>query len=643
MRPWLLAITLAVAQIAYWPGSAFARHETPGVGQVLVVLTVTAIVTVALGLRARVPVVAALVVPAALTLGSLLVPFQVWGIDGDALTVCWAGEFVVVFNAAARSSLRTTLLVVAAVTAMEAASSALDTSSAADIAFGLAGGLTMYGLVAVAGRLRRRWLAARSEAARHLELARQAVREAEAAERRRLARELHDVTAHHLTSIVVNANAAQLIGATRPELAAEALANAARIGRETLVALRRLVAVLPSEGDGTPGAPPPLGDLVDDFRQLGQPVELDAGEVAPEAAETVHAVVREALTNALRYAPGAAVRVRVSSASSRTEVVVENEAVAVVSDPGLGSGRGVAGLRERLAAFGGSVEAGPLPGGGWRVHASIPAAPKPPRLRRWLSSQAALDAGLVGLSLIFPLATIGEEGFDGVLVGLAAALAHSLPLLWRRERPWTVFALVAATVWLGPLIMVIGLGSENVALYLAFAAIADLAAVYAAVAYGARPQLAVLAPLGSALNGGLAIAVILLLASTDMAPGTLFGLVLLTGFMTVMFLIPAFGVWLPAFLARRRRERRIYREWSAVAGATAQASLMAMHERARIATGLRQAVLHHAARVPDAADAGDLDGVVTSARAALAAMRALLDSLSGKARRDEEVTSSASA
>ncbi|MFH0252208.1 sensor histidine kinase, partial [Streptomyces chitinivorans] len=199
------------------------------------------------------------------------------------------------------------------------------------------------------GLSRRRRLAARHAAAARLARAEAERDRASDEERHRLARELHDVGAHHLTSAVVTAEAARRLGGSRPELTAEALETAARDGRETLSALRELVAVMRTEAEGEPHTwNGRIAELAAGVGGLGGPVETDLRADLPGGlGETVFAIVREALTNTLRHAPGAAVRVVVGHHGGLLEVTVDNAAPPDGGAPhasgavrGLGSGRG---------------------------------------------------------------------------------------------------------------------------------------------------------------------------------------------------------------------------------------------------------------------------------------------------------------
>ncbi|MFD0684512.1 sensor histidine kinase [Actinomadura fibrosa] len=203
-----------------------------------------------------------------------------------------------------------------------------------------------------------------------------------AAERTRIARELHDVVTHHVTAMVVQAEAARYLTAV-PDRLDETLSNVTDTGRRAIADLRHLLDLL-NPDHGTASADglrtPSAGDLrtlVERTRQAGQPVEFtEEGEPAESAgsAESVaYRVVQEALTNALKYAHGnrTVTRVRYGEKEITVEVGTdgpENRA----GSPG-GSGRGLAGLRERVDALGGEFSAGRRAGGGFVVRARIPA------------------------------------------------------------------------------------------------------------------------------------------------------------------------------------------------------------------------------------------------------------------------------
>jgi signal transduction histidine kinase len=232
---------------------------------------------------------------------------------------------------------------------------------------------------------RRRYLAglaeqAERERASEEERARQQVRE----ERVRIARELHDVVAHSLAVVTVQAGVGRRLMARRPEAASGALESIEMIGRTAQEELRVVLGLLREEGIGdTELSPAPrladLKELVETVRASGTPVELRTpdlgGRLSPAQELTVYRVVQEALTNVVKHAPGAraTVDVAVCGQDIRIEVTDSGNAAGPGRGAGFMPGHGIVGMRERVAAFGGSLAAGPLPGGGFRVLAKIPA------------------------------------------------------------------------------------------------------------------------------------------------------------------------------------------------------------------------------------------------------------------------------
>jgi signal transduction histidine kinase len=212
---------------------------------------------------------------------------------------------------------------------------------------------------------------------------RQRGHEAEAAraqERTVIARELHDVVTHHVTAMVVQAEAAQFLLGT-PERAAAGLSAVSDTGRLALSELRQLLNLLDTTGhgdtvDAAAARTPAIGrlsDLVERTRLSGQPVELaETGERGTPDARVVLAayrVVQEGLTNAVKHARGLPTSVRVHYSAEEIDVVVDTAGTAV-ADPV--PGRGLTGLRERVGLLGGRLDAVGRPGGGVTVHARIP-------------------------------------------------------------------------------------------------------------------------------------------------------------------------------------------------------------------------------------------------------------------------------
>lgn len=207
-----------------------------------------------------------------------------------------------------------------------------------------------------------------------LELAREAVAE----ERRKIARDVHDLVGHGLGVVMLNITAARL-ATTRGDAgtAAGALAEAERVGRQSVRDVHRGLVLLrdPDAGRTIAAAPPTAEDtaaLVADLRAGGLPVELttsgDLGAVDPAVGLAVFRVVQESLSNTARHAPGAAATVTVAICDGAATVTVTDRGPARPRSTG---GLGLVGMRERVSALGGTLRAGP-DGTGWTVHATMP-------------------------------------------------------------------------------------------------------------------------------------------------------------------------------------------------------------------------------------------------------------------------------
>ncbi|NYJ04754.1 sensor histidine kinase [Petropleomorpha daqingensis] len=204
-------------------------------------------------------------------------------------------------------------------------------------------------------------------------------------ERARIARELHDVVTHNVSVMVIQAGAARKVMDAEPGQAREALLAVEAGGRAALAELRHVMDLLTTAGDEPDDdrlAPQPglgqLPALVSRVRGTGVPVELTVtGTPAPIPAGVdlaAYRVVQEGLTNAVRHAAGARVRITVEHAPDAVLVEVADTGGAPALGVGPGNGRGLIGLRERLAVLGGTLEAGPRLTGGYRVRAVLPVA-----------------------------------------------------------------------------------------------------------------------------------------------------------------------------------------------------------------------------------------------------------------------------
>ncbi len=208
------------------------------------------------------------------------------------------------------------------------------------------------------------------------------IRLALAEERARVAREMHDVVAHGVTVMVVQAGGARMVATTDPALAEETLTEIERMGSEAIQELRTLVAALdPVAEEAGPiqvrDETPDLEALVARGRRAGQEIELDE-EGAPHVLDqglqiSLYRIVQEALTNARKHAPGAPVRLSIRHRPDAVEVEVRNGPGTAKPPRSIpGAGQGLVGIRERAAVFGGTVEAAPDPGGGFRLSVRLP-------------------------------------------------------------------------------------------------------------------------------------------------------------------------------------------------------------------------------------------------------------------------------
>jgi signal transduction histidine kinase len=222
------------------------------------------------------------------------------------------------------------------------------------------------------------------EAARNRRKAiREESRRAVSDEQARIARELHDVIAHSVSVIVVQASAAEDVFDTRPDQARAALRSIEQAGRDALRELRTLLGGAP--GDPDPTHPQPglarLDELAEPLRLGGLDVVVRREGEAPELPAGVDLsafrIVQEALTNTLRHARATRAEVTVRFGERDLELEITDDGRASPSALVNGAGQGLVGMRERAALLGGTLEAGPLPGGGYRVHARLPLEASP--------------------------------------------------------------------------------------------------------------------------------------------------------------------------------------------------------------------------------------------------------------------------
>ena len=200
-------------------------------------------------------------------------------------------------------------------------------------------------------------------------------------ERSRIARELHDVVAHHVSVMTVQAGAVRRLLTPEQEREREALVSVEETGRQALTEMRRLLGVLKDEAEErrAPRAPQPgiatLETLLGQVREAGLPVDMTLEgrpvELPPGVDLSAYRIVQEALTNALKYAGPARAWVVVRYRDDDVELEIANDGRTEAAQAD-GGGHGLVGMRERVAVYGGELESGPRPGGGFAVRARLP-------------------------------------------------------------------------------------------------------------------------------------------------------------------------------------------------------------------------------------------------------------------------------
>ncbi|MFE0461058.1 sensor histidine kinase [Kitasatospora sp. NPDC058965] len=236
-------------------------------------------------------------------------------------------------------------------------------------------------------RVRRAYLTELEDRAARLERERDAqAKVAVAAERARIARELHDVVAHNVSVMIVQADGAAYVMDSSPAQAKEALGTIAATGRQALVEMRRLLGVLRSADAAEEYVPQPsveeLPELLEQVRTAGLPVEFSTSGTPrelPRGVElTVYRIVQEALTNVRKHGgPNVSARVAVDFGDRDLNVLIEDDGRGSTDEQltrggADGMGHGLIGMRERIGMVSGSLDAGPRPGGGFRIRAVLP-------------------------------------------------------------------------------------------------------------------------------------------------------------------------------------------------------------------------------------------------------------------------------
>jgi signal transduction histidine kinase len=281
----------------------------------------------------------------------------------------WFGPLLATYTAAAYRPRRITLPIMAAVMIGAAVGIVFgDESDAADVAVGYFAGITAWvvGDTTRGQRERAAWMEARRQ---------DEARRAATNERLAIARDLHDIVAHNVSVIAVQAEAAQEVLSTQPERAEQAMRAVADTARDALGELRRLLGVLRSEGELSPQPGfDAIDDLVTSVRRTGLDVTLHRSgadvEVDAVTGLTAYRVVQEALTNVIKHAGPCAADVELVVGDGTLTVSVTDDGVGRRSANG--HGHGLAGMRERVTFLGGTLDVGARSEGGFGVRARLP-------------------------------------------------------------------------------------------------------------------------------------------------------------------------------------------------------------------------------------------------------------------------------
>jgi signal transduction histidine kinase len=205
------------------------------------------------------------------------------------------------------------------------------------------------------------------------------VRQAVSDERSRMARELHDVVSHSVSLMTLQAGAARQALDVHPQRARQQLLGIESTGREAMVEMRRLLGLLREAPDEPPLEPQPslrhLDLLTERMREAGLPVQLSMEDIPtsmPRGVDlTAYRIVQEGLTNALKHSKPSCVQVKIRVVEGAVEIEIDDDGISYPASTG-SHGHGLIGMRERVAVYGGALEAGPAPGRGFRLKARIP-------------------------------------------------------------------------------------------------------------------------------------------------------------------------------------------------------------------------------------------------------------------------------
>jgi signal transduction histidine kinase len=360
----------ALTAVAAWGPAGLVGSPILGPAWLLAVLPL--LVGLPLALRRSAPLAMWIAIWAAIALQDLIIGHPLQGLE--VMFVVFIGSYSLGAHASPRRAV-VALAVTAPVMAItirqggllafqqHPGSASLGLSFIQILAFWLAGVLV---------RARRQ---AASLADRNVTLQRRAELAA-ADERTRIARELHDIVAHHLSVIVLQAAGARAAGRS----AEQALEKIEHSGRQALTETRRLLGVLRDVGEESGLTPQPgigeLALLADSVRAAGVPVSLvirGSNEALPAAVDvSVYRIIQEALANVLKHAGPARAAVNVDCSDDAVSIEITDNGKGAARDETPGGGHGLAGMRERVAIFGGELWAGPRPGGGFGVRAQLP-------------------------------------------------------------------------------------------------------------------------------------------------------------------------------------------------------------------------------------------------------------------------------
>jgi signal transduction histidine kinase len=277
-----------------------------------------------------------------------------------------------VYNAAAHTSGRRAVIAGALAVALYVADLAMDSEGI--YAEGVIFYALLWGAPWVAGRAVRR----RRLSERRVEEEKARAETAIVDERARIARELHDVVAHAISVIVLQARGGRRVLEAEPSDAREAFATIERTGHQALEEMRRLLGMLRASDEELALAPQPslkeLDRLVERVQSAGLPVQVvvegEPRDLPPGVDLSAYRIVQEALTNALKHAGPARARVLLSYRDDELELEITDDGAG--SGDGSGSGHGLIGMRERVSVYGGELQAGRQPGGGYALRARLP-------------------------------------------------------------------------------------------------------------------------------------------------------------------------------------------------------------------------------------------------------------------------------